>query len=189
MSGHNKWSKIHRKKGEADAAKGNVYAKLGKEIFVAVKQGKSADPEQNSKLRELISKARNVNMPNANIQRAVQKAVGDSASNDYEYITYEGYGPVGVAVLIDCLTNNKNRTAANIRSYFEKSGGSLGVSGSVSFLFDEDFDDDGETIIKVPNYFVSIPEEKEKAFEKLLENLEEDEDVVNFYHNGSDNEQ
>ncbi len=135
MSGHNKWSKIHRKKGLADAARGNVYTKIGKEIFVAVKSGGSGDPELNSKLKEVIAKARSNNMPNDNIKRAIQKALGDGTGASYESITYEGYGPSGVAVIVEALTNNKNRTAGDVRSYFDKSGGALGVSGSVSFMF------------------------------------------------------
>ncbi|MBR4419235.1 MAG: YebC/PmpR family DNA-binding transcriptional regulator [Clostridia bacterium] len=135
MSGHNKWSKIHRKKGLADAARSNVYTKLGKEIIVAVKLGGSGDPEHNSKLKEVIAKAKSNNMPNDNIKRAIAKGLGDSSDNNYDAMVYEGYGPAGVAVIVEALTNNKNRTAGDVRSYFDKSGGALGVSGSVSFLF------------------------------------------------------
>ena len=135
MSGHNKWSKIHRKKGIADAERSNVYTKLGKEIIVAVKLGGSGDPDNNSKLKEVIAKAKSNNMPNDNIKRAIAKGLGDSTDNNYEAMVYEGYGPAGVAVIVEALTNNKNRTAGDVRSYFDKSGGALGVSGSVSFLF------------------------------------------------------
>jgi YebC/PmpR family DNA-binding regulatory protein len=135
MSGHNKWSKIHRKKGLADAERGNIYARISKEIFVAVKQGGSGDPAQNSRLREVLAKARSNNMPNDNVKRAVSKALGDTNANNYETITYEGYGPAGIAVMVEALTDNKNRTAADIRSCFDKSGGALGVSGAVSFMF------------------------------------------------------
>ena len=135
MSGHNKWSKIHRKKGIADAERSNVYTKLGKEIIVAVKLGGSGDPDNNSKLKEVIAKAKSNNMPNDNIKRAIAKGLGDSSDNNYEAMVYEGYGPAGVAVIVEALTNNKNRTAGDVRSYFDKSGGALGVSGSVSFLF------------------------------------------------------
>lgn len=135
MSGHNKWSKIHRKKGIADAERSNVYTKLGKEIIVAVKMGGSGDPENNSKLKEVIAKAKSNNMPNDNIKRAIAKGLGDSNDSNYDAMVYEGYGPAGVAVIVEALTNNKNRTAGDIRSYFDKSGGALGVSGSVSFLF------------------------------------------------------
>ncbi|MCM1403954.1 MAG: YebC/PmpR family DNA-binding transcriptional regulator [Prevotella sp.] len=135
MSGHNKWSKIHRKKGIADAERSNVYTKLGKEIIVAVKMGGSGDPENNSKLKEAIAKAKSNNMPNDNIKRAIAKGLGDSTDSNYDAMIYEGYGPAGVAVIVEALTNNKNRTAGDVRSYFDKSGGALGVSGSVSFLF------------------------------------------------------
>jgi len=135
MSGHNKWSKIHRKKGLADAARSNVYTKLGKEIIVAVKMGGSGDPELNSKLKEVIAKAKSNNMPNDNIKRAIAKGLGDGNDANYDAMVYEGYGPAGVAVIVEALTNNKNRTAGDVRSYFDKSGGALGVSGSVSFLF------------------------------------------------------
>lgn len=135
MSGHNKWSKIHRKKGIADAERSNVYTKLGKEIIVAVKMGGSGDPDNNSKLKEVIAKAKSNNMPNDNIKRAIAKGLGDSNDANYDAMVYEGYGPAGVAVIVEALTNNKNRTAGDVRSYFDKSGGALGVSGSVSFLF------------------------------------------------------
>lgn len=135
MSGHNKWSKIHRKKGLADAARSNVYTKIAKEIMVAVKIGGSGDPDNNSKLKEVIAKAKSNNMPNDNIKRAISKGVGDTSGANYEAITYEGYGPAGIAVMVETLTNNKNRTAGDVRSYFDKSGGALGVSGSVSFMF------------------------------------------------------
>lgn len=135
MSGHNKWSKIHRKKGLADAARSNVYTKIAKEIMVAVKVGGSGDPDNNSKLKEVIAKAKSNNMPNDNIKRAISKGVGDTSGANYEAITYEGYGPAGIAVIVEALTNNKNRTAGDVRSYFDKSGGALGVSGSVSFMF------------------------------------------------------
>ena len=135
MSGHNKWSKIHRKKGLADAERSNVYTKLGKEIIVAVKMGGSGDPEHNSKLKEVIAKAKSNNMPNDNIKRAIAKGLGDSNDANYDAMLYEGYGPAGIAVMVEALTNNKNRTAGDVRSYFDKSGGALGVSGAVSFLF------------------------------------------------------
>jgi len=135
MSGHNKWSKIHRKKGIADAERSNIYTKLGKEIIVAVKMGGSGDPEHNSKLKEVIAKAKSNNMPNDNIKRAIAKGLGDGDANNYDAMIYEGYGPAGIAVIVEALTNNKNRTAGDVRSYFDKSGGALGVSGSVSFLF------------------------------------------------------
>jgi YebC/PmpR family DNA-binding regulatory protein len=254
MSGHNKWSKIHRKKGLADAEKGNIYARLSKEILVAVKQGGSGDPAQNSKLREILIKARSNNMPNDNVKRAIAKALGDGAADNYESIIYEGYGPAGVAVMAEALTNNKNRTAGDVRSYFDKSGGALGVSGAVSYMFmqqgvisvdpndwsaeaggkkakseesppldeekllellidvpvDDITADDGViTVTTKPENFaavlgeleknkikavsadtewtptvtVALPEGKSAAFERLIENLENNEDIQAVYHN------
>ncbi|MCR4669705.1 MAG: YebC/PmpR family DNA-binding transcriptional regulator [Saccharofermentans sp.] len=136
MSGHSKWSNIKRKKEAADAAKGAVYTKLAKEIAVAVKAG-GADPAGNSRLKDVISKAKAANMPNDNINRAIKKAAGAGEGDDYEEITYEGYGPGGVAIMVRALTNNRNRTAADVRHIFDKNGGNLGVGGSVSFLFEE----------------------------------------------------
>ena len=136
MSGLSKWSNIKRKKEAADAAKGAVYTKLAKEIAVAVKAG-GADPAGNSRLKDVISKAKAANMPNDNINRAIKKAAGAGEGDDYEEITYEGYGPGGVAIMVRALTNNRNRTAADVRHIFDKNGGNLGVGGSVSFLFEE----------------------------------------------------
>lgn len=235
MSGHNKWSKIHRKKGLADAARSNVYTKLGKEIIVAVKMGGSGDPELNSKLKEVIAKAKSNNMPNDNIKRAIAKGLGDGNDANYDSMVYEGYGPAGVAVIVEALTNNKNRTAGDVRSYFDKSGGALGVSGSVSFLFNrlglisvanqtedslleilidspiEDLStEDGivtitvkpenfngvltvleqnkiqtesAEIAMVPMSTVAIPDDKVASFEKLIDTLENNEDVQAVYHN------
>lgn len=135
MSGHSKWATIHRKKGEIDAARGKVFQKLAKEIYVAAKSG-SPDPDSNASLRMVIEKARSANMPKDNIEKAIQKAKGASENEHYDAIRYEGYGPSGVAVMVDCLTDNKNRTASDVRSAFTKRGGNLGTSGSVSYLFD-----------------------------------------------------
>lgn len=136
MSGHSKWNNIKRKKEAADAAKGAIFTKMAKEIAVAVKAG-GPDPEGNSRLKDIISKAKASNMPNDNIKRAIQKAAGAGEGDDYEEITYEGYGPGGIAMMVRTLTNNRNRTAANVRHVFTKYGGSLGVDGSVSYLFEE----------------------------------------------------
>ena len=136
MSGHSKWSNIKRKKEASDAAKGAIFTKLAKEIAVAVKAG-GPDPDGNSRLKDVVSKAKAANMPNDNIKRAIQKAAGAGEGDDYEDITYEGYGPGGIAILVRALTNNRNRTAADVRHIFSKNGGSLGVDGSVSFLFEE----------------------------------------------------
>lgn len=136
MSGHSKWSNIKRKKEASDAAKGAVFTKIAKEIAVAVKAG-GPDPDGNSRLKDVISKAKAANMPNDNINRAIKKAAGAGEGDDYEEITYEGYGPGGVAVIVKTLTNNRNRTAGDVRHLFDKHGGNMGVSGSVSFLFED----------------------------------------------------
>ncbi len=135
MSGHSKWATIHRKKGEIDAARGKVFQKLAKEIYVAAKQG-GTDPDSNASLRMVIEKARGANMPKDNIEKAIKKADGASQGENYEAIRYEGYGPCGVAVMVDCLTDNKNRTASEVRNCFNKRGGNLGTSGSVSYMFE-----------------------------------------------------
>ncbi|MBR5251056.1 MAG: YebC/PmpR family DNA-binding transcriptional regulator [Clostridia bacterium] len=135
MSGHSKWANIKRKKEKTDAAKGNVFTKIGREIAVAVKLGGS-DPNNNSKLADVIAKAKANNMPNDNIQRSIKKAAGELGNINYESMTYEGYGIGGSAVIVECLTDNNNRTAGDVRSYFTKYGGSLGTTNCVSFMFD-----------------------------------------------------
>ncbi|MCQ2416202.1 MAG: YebC/PmpR family DNA-binding transcriptional regulator [Oscillospiraceae bacterium] len=136
MSGHSKWNNIKRKKEATDAVKAKIFTKIGREMMVVIKEG-GADPNNNSKLRDLIAKAKSNNVPNDNIDRLIKKAAGDSDKNNYEALTYEGYGPNGVAVIVECLTDNKNRTAGNIRHYFDKFGGNLGTTGCVSYLFSE----------------------------------------------------
>ncbi len=134
MSGHNKWSTIKHTKAKNDAANAKVFTKIGREIAVAVKQG-GADPDKNTKLKNIILKARASNMPNDNINRSIKKASGELGSVNYESITYEGYGPAGSAVIVDALTDNKNRTASDVRHAFDKYGGNLGQSNSVAYLF------------------------------------------------------
>ncbi len=134
MSGHSKWHNIQAKKGKTDAARGNVFTKIGREIAIAVKTG-GADPNSNSKLRDVIAKAKANNMPNDNIARSIKKASGELDSVNYEEMTYEGYGAGGVAFIVESLTDNKNRTAGDVRHLFDKFGGSLGQSGCVSFMF------------------------------------------------------
>ena len=136
MSGHSKWNNIKRKKEATDAVKAKIFTKIGREMMVVIKEG-GPDPNNNSKLRDLIAKAKANNVPNDNIDRLIKKAAGDSDKNSYEALTYEGYGPNGVAVIVECLTDNKNRTAGNIRHYFDKFGGNLGTTGCVSYLFSE----------------------------------------------------
>ena len=134
MSGHSKWSTIKRKKGAADAERGKVFAKLAKEIYVAAKSG-DADPANNATLRMVIEKAKAENMPKSNIQNAIDKASKSGAGENYEQVRYEAYGPSGMAIMIDCLTDNRNRTAGFVRSTLTKRGGNLGTDGSVSYLF------------------------------------------------------
>ena len=134
MSGHSKWNNIKRKKEAADGAKAKVFTRIGREISVCVKEG-GPDPASNSKLKDLISKAKANNVPNDNIDRIIKKAAGEGDKNNYETMVYEGYGPGGVAVIVECLTDNKNRTAGDVRHYFDKFGGNMGTTGCVSFMF------------------------------------------------------
>ena len=136
MSGHSKWHNIQQKKGKSDAARANVFTKIGREIAVAVKQG-GADPAANSKLRDAIAKAKANNMPNDNITRSIKKASGELGSINYEEMTYEGYGVGGTAFIVEALTDNKNRTAGDVRHLFDKFGGSMGTTGCVSFMFNK----------------------------------------------------
>ncbi len=136
MSGHSKWNNIKRKKEATDAIKAKIFTKIGREIIVCVKEG-GPDPNNNSKLRDLIAKAKSNNVPNDNIERVIKKAAGDANKNSYENMVYEGYGPNGVAVIVECLTDNKNRTAADVRHAFDKFGGNMGTSGCVSFMFSQ----------------------------------------------------
>ena len=136
MSGHSKFANIRVKKEKNDAAKGKAFTVIGREIAVAVKEG-GPNPDNNSKLRDVIAKAKANNMPNDTIERGIKKAAGDLENVNYSYNTYEGYGPGGIAIIVKCLTDNKNRTAANVRSAFTKGGGSIGTTGCVSYMFDE----------------------------------------------------
>lgn len=239
MAGHSKFANIKHKKAKNDAQKGKIFTKLGRELAVAVKTGGSADPSLNRKLADVIAKAKASNMPNDTIDRSIKKAAGEGDANSYESIVYEGYGPEGIAVIVECLTDNKNRTAANVRSAFTKGKGNLGTSGSVTFMFDKkgqiiieksakieedelmmlaldsgavDFvaEEDGYEIITDPDNFsdvndallnagyqpisaevTQIPQtttdlsdaDSIKAMNKLLDLLEDDDDVQNVYHN------
>lgn len=135
MSGHSKWNNIKRKKEKTDAAKAKIFTKIGREISVIVKQG-GPNPLENSRLKDAIAKAKAANVPNDNIERIIKKAAGEGGSNEYEELVYEGYGPCGIAVVVETLTDNRNRTAGDVRHYFDKFGGNLGQSGSVMFMFD-----------------------------------------------------
>ena len=237
MSGHSKWNNIKRKKEKTDAAKAKIFTKIGREISVIVKAG-GPNPQENSKLKDAIAKAKANNVPNDNIERIIKKAAGEGGANEYEELIYEGYGPNGVAVVVETLTDNRNRTAGEMRHYFDKCGGNLGQSGSVMFMFDrkgviviegegldedtvmeaaleagaEDFSFDGDVfeITTEPNdlgtvrdaleekgySFLSaevqyIPqtttviddEESVDKMDKLIDMLEENDDVQEIWHN------
>ena len=198
MSGHSKFANIKHKKEKNDAKKGKIFTIIGREIVVAVKDG-GADPDNNSKLRDVIAKAKANNMPNDTIERGIKKASGADAADNYEYVSYEGYGPNGIAIIVDALTDNKNRTAANVRSAFSKGEGNIGTQGCVSFMFDKkgqiivakeecdmdsddlmmialdagaaDFieEDDGYEIITEPDDFSAVREELEKQGIAMIE--------------------
>ena len=137
MSGHSKFANIKHKQEKNDAAKGKIFTKLGRELAVAVKEGGGPDPANNSRLRDVIAKAKANNMPNDTIDRNIKKAAGEGSGDNYEHITYEGYGPNGTAIIVKTLTDNKNRTASNVRNAFTKGSGNVGTPGCVSFMFDE----------------------------------------------------
>ena len=238
MSGHSKWHNIQAKKGKADAQRGAVFTKIGREIAIAVREG-GANPESNGKLRDIIAKAKANNMPNDNIQRSIKKASGELSNVVYEEITYEGYAPGGVAVIVDTISDNRNRTASDIRHCFAKYGGNLGTTGSVGFMFDErgvlvverepgsdedemmmtaldagaedvKVEEDVYEILTAPNDFSTVRENLEKQgftflsaevqkipqntvavtdpdtvlkIQKMLDLLEENDDVQNVFHN------
>lgn len=175
MSGHSKWANIKHKKEKTDAQKAKVFTKIGKEIAIAVKAG-GGDPNANSKLRDLIQKAKSNNVPNDNIDRIIKKAMGNSGEN-YEEITYEGYGPGGVAVIVKTTTDNRNRTAGNLRACFNKFKGNMGTSGCVSFLFED------KGVIVINNEDGDIDEDKlmETAMEAGAEDFAADEGIFEIY--------
>ncbi len=175
MAGHSKWANIKHKKGKADAARGKIFTKIGREIAIAVKEGGS-DPTQNNKLRDVIAKARSNNMPNDNIDRSIKKAAGELGNVTYEEFIYEGYAPGGIAVIVSVVTDNRNRTASDVRHIFDKNGGSLGQSGSVGYLFDYKgviiMENDGkldadEVMMNALDAGAEDVEETEEAFEIL----------------------
>ena len=177
MSGHNKWSTIKQKKGKNDAARAKVFTKIGRELIVAIREGGSADPSVNSKLKDCIAKAKANNVPNDNIERIIKKAASGGDSANYEAVTYEGYGPNGVAVIVEALTDNRNRTAGEVRHYFDKFGGNMGTQSCVSFMFTkkgvlvierEDLDKDEDTVMS-------------DALEYGASDFEADEDVFTIY--------
>lgn len=171
MSGHSKWNNIKRKKEATDAAKAKIFTKIGREITVCVKEG-GADPNSNSKLRDLIAKAKSNNVPNDNIDRVIKKAAGGGDKNNYETIVYEGYGPNGVAVIVECLTDNKNRTAGEVRHYFDKFGGNLGTTGCVSFMFTQ------KGIVLIENTDLDEDTVMDDCFEFDADDLSVEDDVI-----------
>lgn len=238
MSGHSKWNNIKRKKEKTDGQKAKIFTKIGREIAVAVKEGGSADPNANSKLKDCIAKAKANNVPNDNIERIIKKAAGDGNADNYEALQYEGYGPSGIAVIVETLTDNRNRTAGEMRHYFDKNGGNLGQTGCVSFMFNKkgvlaieaegldedkvmedaleagaaDFNADGDVfeittepddfsgvmedltakgyqfvsadVEMVPDVYNTIDDEDSRTkMEKLLDMLEDNDDVQNVWHN------
>lgn len=171
MSGHSKFANIKHRKEKNDSAKGKIFTVIGREIAVAVKDG-GADPENNSRLRDVIAKAKANNMPNDTIERGIKKAAGEAGSVNYEFVSYEGYGPNGTAIIVDALTDNKNRTAANVRSAFTKGGGNVGTPGCVSFMFDKR----GQIIIDKEEYECDPDELMMIALDAGAEDFNEEED-------------
>ncbi|MFG6327149.1 MAG: YebC/PmpR family DNA-binding transcriptional regulator [Lachnospiraceae bacterium] len=171
MSGHSKFANIKHKKEKNDAAKGKIFTIIGREIAVAVKEG-GADPANNSKLAAVIAKAKANNMPNDTIDRGIKKAAGDGNSVNYETVTYEGYGPSGTAIIVNALTDNRNRTAANVRNAFTKGGGSVGTTGCVSYMFDEK----GQIIIDKEECDMDADEIMMLALDAGAEDFNEEED-------------
>lgn len=238
MSGHSKWNNIKRKKEKTDGQKAKVFTKMAREIAMAIKEGGSADPNANSRLKDAIAKAKANNVPNDNIDRVIKKAAGDGNANTYEALQYEGYGPSGIAVIVETLTDNRNRTTGEMRHYFDKCGGNLGQTGCVSFMFNKkgvlaieaegqdeddimekaleagasDFNADGDVfeIITEPEDFSAVRDDLEEQgfsfvsaeiemlpdvyssiddpdaaekMDKLLDLLEDNDDVQNVWHN------
>ena len=171
MSGHSKFANIKHKKEKNDAAKGKIFTIIGREIAVAVKEG-GPDPANNSRLRDVIAKAKSNNMPNDTIERGIKKAAGDANSVNYESVTYEGYGPSGVAIIVDALTDNKNRTASNVRNAFTKGSGSVGTQGCVSYVFDKK----GQIIVAKEEYETDADELMMLALDAGAEDFAEEED-------------
>ncbi len=172
MSGHSKFANIKHKKEKNDAAKGKIFTKIGKELAVAVKEGGSADPANNSRLRDVIAKAKANNMPNDTIDRNIKRADSDANAASYEHITYEGYGPNGTAIIVETLTDNKNRTASNVKNAFTKGNGNVGTPGCVSFMFDKK----GQIVVDKEEYETDPDELMMMALDAGSEAFEEEED-------------
>ena len=171
MSGHSKFANIKHKKERNDAKKGKIFTIIGRELVIAVKEG-GPDPSNNSKLRDVIAKAKANNMPNDTIERGIKKAAGDGNANNYERITYEGYGPGGIAIIVETLTDNKNRTAADVRSAFTKGSGNIGTPGCVSFMFDQK----GQIIVSKEDFEMDADELMMAALDAGAEDFQEEEE-------------
>jgi len=172
MSGHSKFANIKHKKEKNDAVRGKIFTKIGRELAVAVKEGGGPDPNNNSRLRDVIAKAKANNMPNDNIERSIKKAAGDADASNYERVTYEGYGPNGTAIIVDALTDNKNRTASNVRNAFTKGSGNVGTPGCVSFMFNKK----GQIIVAKEEYDIDADELMMMALEAGADDFVEEED-------------
>ena len=177
MSGHSKWHNIQKTKGAADAKRAKTFTKIAREMIVAVKEGGSGDPRSNSKLAAVIAKAKAANMPNDNIKRTIEKALGAGNTDNYESVTYEGYGPSGVAIIVDAMTDNRNRTASDVRHYFDKYGGNMGASGCVSWSFDK------KGVIVIDNEDEELEEDEvlEAAMDAGADDMEPDGEVITIY--------
>jgi len=177
MAGHSKWKNIQRTKGAQDAKRGKVFTKIAREIIVAVKDGGSADPSNNSRLAAAVAKAKSANMPNDNIKRTIEKALGAGSGDNYERVTYEGYGPNGVAVIVEAMTDNRNRIAAEVRLLFDKYGGKLGATGCVSWSFDR------KGVIIIDNEDRALDEDSvlNDALEAGADDIETDDTVFEIY--------
>jgi len=177
MAGHSKWKNIQRTKGAQDAKRGKVFTKIAREIIVSVKEGGGGDPANNSKLAASIEKAKAANMPNDNIKRTIERALGSGSGDSYERVTYEGYGPGGVAVIVEAMTDNRKRTAADIRHHFDKYGGNLGTSGCVSWSFER------KGVIVIDNEGLGLSEDKvlTDALEAGADDVEADEGIFEVY--------
>ncbi|MBO8463200.1 MAG: YebC/PmpR family DNA-binding transcriptional regulator [Firmicutes bacterium] len=176
MSGHSKFANIKHKKEKADAAKGKIFTKIGREIAVAVKEG-GPDPANNKKLSDVIAKAKANNMPNDTIERSIKKAAGDTNAANYEPVTYEGYGPSGIAIIVESLTDNKNRTAANVRNAFTKGSGNVGTPGCVSYMFDKK----GQIIIDKEEFEMDADELMMLVLDAGADDFSEEEDCFEIY--------
>jgi DNA-binding regulatory protein, YebC/PmpR family len=177
MSGHSKWHNIQKTKGAADAKRAQAFTKIAREIIVAVKEGGSGDPANNSRLAAVVAKAKAANMPNDNIKRTIEKALGSGSNDNYESVTYEGYGPSGVAVIVDAMTDNRKRTASDVRHYFDKYGGNLGPANCVSWSFDK------KGVIVIDNEDGDLDEDSvlEAALDAGADDLETEEGIFTVY--------